>query len=359
MVCIQCCGFFSNNWNGSLYYLFNYGRKIKLNKTNPNLILFTILHKEDVGKRLDRYLVQKIKNESRSKIQNWIRSKLVLVNKLHKKTGYLLELEDEIWLKIPDSPPINSEKPEPIELNIVYEDDEIAVIDKPSGLVVHSGISNTSGTLVNGLLFHFKSLSAGNQSFRPGIIHRLDKETSGVIVIAKTDFAHSKISKQFQNREVEKKYIALTWGQWEKKHGFIDFSIGRNRKEPTSFIIDEKGKASLTKYSVEKQFRHLALVSFFPKTGRTHQIRVHSSSLGHPIFGDGKYGGGVSKAKGYLPEFTNFYKKNIKELDRHVLHAKEIKFKHPKNNKIMNFKAHLPKEILNLINSLETLYEKK
>ena len=271
----------------------------------------------------------------------------------------MLELEDKIILKKLDAPLIDSEKPEPIELNIIFEDDEIAVIDKPSGLVVHSGISNTSGTLVNGLLFHFNSLSERNQSFRPGIIHRLDKETSGVIVIAKTDFAHSKISKQFQNREVEKKYIALTWGQWKKEHGVIDFSIGRNRKDPTSFIINEKGKPSLTRYVVEKQFRHLALVSFFPKTGRTHQIRVHSSSLGHPIFGDVKYGGGISKAKGYLPEFANYYKKNIIELGRHVLHAKEIEFKHPTQNKIMNFKSHLPKELLNLISTLETLYEEK
>ena len=142
-----------------------------------------------MGKRLDKYLVQNIKNESRSKIQNWIRSKLVLVNNLHKKTGYVLEFEDKITIKIPEAPLVHSERPEHIDLNIIFEDDEIAVIDKPSGLVVHSGISNTSGTLVNGLLFHFNSLSAGNQTFRPGIIHRLDKETSGVIVIAKTNFA--------------------------------------------------------------------------------------------------------------------------------------------------------------------------
>lgn len=270
-----------------------------------------------------------------------------------------MEFEDKIKLQIPKEPQVNSEKPEPIDLNIIFEDDEIAVIDKPSGLVVHSGTSNTSGTLVNGLLFHFKSLSSGNQTFRPGIIHRLDKDTSGIIVIAKTDYAHLKISKQFQDREVEKTYIALTWGQWEKEKGIIDLPIRRNQKDPTCFVVNENGKNSLTKYYVQKQFRHLALVSFFPKTGRTHQIRVHSSHMGHPIFGDQKYGGGVPKTRGYLPEFANVYKKNILNLGRHVLHAEEIKFKHPTKNKIMNFKSHLPKELLNLVSSLEKLHERK
>lgn len=306
--------------------------------------------------RLDRFLTNQIKDKSRSRIQNWIRLKLVLVNGYSKKTGYLLEYNDKITVEIP-AESVQTDNPERIDLDILFEDDQIVVINKPAGLVVHPGISNKSGTLVNGLLFHFNSLSDLNGPSRPGIIHRLDKYTSGVIIIAKTNFSHSNISNQFQKRTVRKSYSALTWGNWKEKEGSIVKPIGRNTKDPTCYIVSEDGRSSQTNFYVQKQFRHLALVSFYPKTGRTHQIRVHSTFLGHPIFGDEKYGGGASKAKGFLPEYTKIYRKKVKELNRHALHADEIEILHPVKNKNMIFKAPLPIELLNLTESLETLYE--
>jgi 23S rRNA pseudouridine1911/1915/1917 synthase len=301
-------------------------------------------------------LTSQLKDESRSRIQKWIRLKLVFVNGLSKKTGYLLEHNDKITVQIPEEP-VQTDIPEPIDLDILFEDDQIVVINKPAGLVVHPGISNKSGTLVNGLLFHFNSLSDLNGPSRPGIVHRLDKDTSGVIIIAKTNFSHSSLSNQFQKRTVRKTYSALTWGAWKEKKGKVLQPISRNTKDPTCYIVSNDGKSSQTNFNVQKQFRHLALVSFYPKTGRTHQIRVHSTFLGHPIFGDEKYGGGASRAKGFLPEYTKIYNKKVRELNRHALHAEEIEILHPVKNKNMIFKAPLPIELLNLTKSLETLYE--
>jgi len=301
-------------------------------------------------------LTSQLKDESRSRIQKWIRLKLVFVNGLSKKTGYLLEHNDKITVQIPKEP-VQTDIPEPIDLDILFEDDQIVVINKPAGLVVHPGISNKSGTLVNGLLFHFNLLSDLNGPSRPGIVHRLDKDTSGVIIIAKTNFSHSSLSNQFQKRTVRKTYSALTWGTWKEKKGKVLQPISRNTKDPTCYIVSNGGKSSQTNFNVQKQFRHLALVSFYPKTGRTHQIRVHSTFLGHPIFGDEKYGGGASRAKGFLPEYTKIYNKKVRELNRHALHAEEIEILHPVKNKNMIFKAPLPIELLNLTKSLETLYE--
>lgn len=295
---------------------------------------------------------------SRSRIQNWIRNSLVLVNGEKKKTGYHLEINDKVEVQKPNNEDsINLNTPEPIELNIIYEDDDLVVINKPAGLVVHSGAGNKSGTLVNGLLFHFNMLSDVNGSLRPGIVHRLDKDTSGVIIVAKTNFAHVHLSNQFQNREVKKTYSGLTWGSWKQEKGVINESLGRNKKDPTSYKVVGNGKASVTDYSIEEQYRHLALVKFYPKTGRTHQIRVHSAFLGHPIFGDEKYGGGQSKTKGFLPELTNLYRKQINIIGRHALHASKIEIIHPKKNKAMIFEAPMPKELLNLVASIKMYYE--
>ena len=322
------------------------------------MISFHIQNAEDVGLRLDKFLVSQMPDHSRSRIQNWIRSGNILVNGLNRKTGYSLEPNDEIKVNPPKVVDQNSDlMPEQMDLNILFEDEEIVIINKPAGLVVHPGTGNRTGTLVNGLIDHFNSLSDLNGQTRPGIVHRLDADTSGIMVIAKTNMAHANLADQFQDRKIKKKYTAITWGLWTENSGEIDQPIARKKQDPTSYIVSIHGKSSLTKFEVEKKYRHLSKVSFFPKTGRTHQIRVHSAYLGFPIFGDEKYGGGLSKTRGFLPEFTHFYKQKMKRLNRHALHATRLEFTHPATKKSIFFESPLPSDFFNLVEVIESFYD--
>ena len=277
------------------------------------------------------------------------------MNNSKRKTGYSIELHDLIEISAPNEIEYDDNiLPEPLEIDILYEDNHIAVVNKPAGIVVHPGIGNSTGTLVNGLMNHFKNLSDINGRVRPGIVHRLDKDTSGAILIAKTNDAHAKISRQFSNREVKKQYTALVWGKWKIRNGEINEPIARTKKDPTLYAVLEGGKSSITDFKIEKYFPHLTEMSFFPKTGRTHQIRVHSAHLGYPVFGDEKYGGGITKARGFLPEFSRFYDKELKKFKRNALHAKRLEIIHPISKNPIIFKAPLPKEYLSLVNSIDS-----
>ena len=307
--------------------------------------------------RLDIYLAKQLYPISRSRIKIYIEKSLVLVNKNKTKPGYMLQKGDIVEINIKDN--IQTDKnltAEKIEIKILYEDDNIIAVNKPSGLVVHPGANNNSGTLANGLIYHFDNLSDINGELRPGIVHRLDADTSGVILIAKNNDAHLWLSNQFKDRTVKKKYISITWGKWVKKNGEIEGWISRKKSDPTTFSINnnsEKGKYSKTSYRVEKQYINFAKVLFYPLTGRTHQIRVHSSFNGNPIFGDDKYGGGIKKSREYKPELNKYFSDQLLKFSRYALHALSIDFElfNNKGDRI-KIEAPIPKEFVDLENYL-------
>ena len=313
---------------------------------------------EEIGKRLDHYLLGHLTKYSRSRLQAFIRSGQILVNGNKCKTGYSLEMNDIIQVDVlKEESNLKKLVPEDLDLTIIHEDESIVVINKPAGIIVHPGTGINSGTIANGLAYHFQKLSNVNGDLRPGIVHRLDKDTSGVMAIAKNNSAHTFLADQFKDRKVKKKYIGLTWGLWDNAKGEINEPLLRNKKDPTKYCVNSNGKISITKYKVEKIFRHSSLVSFFPLTGRTHQIRIHASHIGHPIFGDEKYGGGISRSKGFLPEFKFHYKKIIQKFNRHALHAEKLEFLHPINKQIVKFDSPLPQEFLDLVKSINLLNE--
>jgi len=223
-------------------------------------------------------------------------------------------------------------------------------------LVVHPGTGVKDNTLVNGLMFYTSALSEINGSTRPGIVHRLDRDTSGVMVIAKTNLAHRKIAEQFENKLVTKTYIGLTWGIWTENEGLIDEPIKRKRSDPTSFTVDETGRKATTGYKIERAWRYISNVRFYPKTGRTHQIRIHAAHMGHPIVADQKYGGGENRTKGFLPEVTRELQQVLTILERHALHAMSLEFVHPETAKTVSFQAPLPEDFNDTINLLNEKY---
>ena len=313
---------------------------------------------EAIGKRLDHYLLDHLTKYSRSQLQSFIRSGQILVNGNKCKTGYSLGMNDIIKVDVlKEESNLKKLVPENLNLSIIHEDESIVVINKPAGITVHPGTGISSGTVANGLAHHFQELSNVNGDLRPGIVHRLDKDTSGVMVIAKTNSAHTFLANQFKDRKVKKNYIGLTWGLWHNPNGEINEPLLRDKKDPTKYSVNANGKNSNTKYKVEKTYRHFSLLSFSPLTGRTHQIRVHASYCGHPIFGDKKYGGGISRSKGFLPEFKSHYKKMIQKFNRHALHAEKLELRHPTSKQIIKFNAPLPQEYLDLVKSINLLNE--
>jgi 23S rRNA pseudouridine1911/1915/1917 synthase len=309
-----------------------------------------ILTVDRSGERLDVFITRDQTDFSRTIIQKSIKMGFITVNGNNEPSRYRVETGDEIFIEqLVISESFQELIPKKIMFDVLYEDEFLIAINKPAGLTVHPGAGNFDHTLVNGLIYKFQELSDINGDFRPGIVHRLDKETSGALVVAKTNQIHRALGKQFEQRLVKKSYIGVNWGIWKSTEGTIEAKIGRQRNDPTKFTVADKGKDAVTKYEVLKQGQFLSTVNYFPATGRTHQIRVHCTYNNHPIFGDEKYGGGINRAKGFLPETSSKLKLLLNNLNRHALHAYELIIRHPVNKEFLKFTAPYPSDLKDLI----------
>lgn len=286
----------------------------------------------DAGKRLDAFLHERLPEFSRSRLQSWIKDQRVAVGGRHVRPSYLLRGGEEVQVEPADLPPLKA-VPEDLPVNILYEDEDVIVVDKPAGMVIHAGAGHSRGTLVNALLHRFEKLSTGSGDLRPGIVHRLDKETSGVLVVARTDKAHQALASQFRNREVEKRYFALVHGRMKTSAGRITTPIHRDPVRRTRMTAKiAAGRSALTEYRVLEELGTLSLLEVRIGTGRTHQIRVHLSSIRHPVVGDRLYG-----APANIP--------GLPTLSRFFLHAHRLRFALPSTGDLLTVESPLPVEL--------------
>ena len=290
---------------------------------------------EDANERIDNYLI-KILNKSRSKIQNLIKTENVKVNNKIIKNSYIVKQNDNIEINEIEEQPLSA-KAEKIDLDIVYEDDDIIVVNKQNGLVVHPAVGNPTGTLVNGLMYHSKNLSKVNGEFRPGIVHRIDAFTTGLLVVAKNDYAHEFLARQLENKTTYRIYVALVWGVINEDTGTIDAPIGRDKKDRKKMAVtSENSKNAVTHFKVIERYKDATLIELKLETGRTHQIRVHMNYINHPVVNDSVYG-----------------KRKLIDETGQCLHAKELGFIHPTTKKYMCFTSELPKEFINILNKFK------
>ena len=303
--------------------------------------------------RIDKFLSDRLPNFSRNRIQQAAKSGNIKVNGDTIKSNYKVRPYDEISFVMPYPPRDKEVKGEDIQLDIVYEDEELLVLNKPANMVVHPGYGNFSGTLVNALVYHFDQLPElkGNEG-RPGLVHRLDKNTTGLMVIAKTEFALSHLAKQFFDRTTDRRYQALVWGNLEEDEGRIEGNIWRshnNRKIMDVFPEREIGKAAITNFKVLRRYGYVSLVEYKLETGRTHQIRVHSKWIGHPLFNDAEYGGNRILKGTTFTKYKQFVLNCFKICQRQALHAKSLGFAHPTTKKEVNFASELAEDMQQLI----------
>jgi len=299
--------------------------------------------------RIDKYLLNFIENATRNKIQAAAKNGSIFVNDTPVKSNYKVKPLDVIRVLFSHPPHENLLIGENISLDIVYEDDELLVVNKPAGMVVHPGHGNYSGTLINALIYRFDNLP-NNSSERPGLVHRIDKDTSGLLVVAKTEKAMANLSLQFANKTSEREYVALVWGNIEDNEGTIEGNIGRhpkNRLQNTVFFDEEadKGKPAITHFKVLERLGYVTLVSCKLETGRTHQIRVHMKYIGHTLFNDERYGGERILKGTTFTKYKQFVDNCFKVLPRQALHAKTLGFKHPKTDEFMSFTSEIPDDM--------------
>lgn len=307
--------------------------------------------------RIDKFLLDKIEKTSRNRIQNAIKAKAVLVNGKEVKSNYKVRPLDLITIVLPK--PLSEGLdviPEEMDLNIVYEDDDLMVVHKPPGLVVHPGIGNKSGTLVNGLRHYFINkklpVKAGNALDRPGLVHRIDKNTSGLLVIAKTEYAMTHLGKQFFDHSIERTYVALIWGSFDESKGTIQGNIGRHPNDRLLMHVypeGEKGKHAVTHFEVMEDMYYVSVVKCKLETGRTHQIRIHMKYANHPLFNDDRYGGNRIVKGTVYGKYKQFVANCFETLPRHALHAHSLGFIHPTSGEKMYFEAPIPDDMNNVI----------
>jgi 23S rRNA pseudouridine1911/1915/1917 synthase len=303
--------------------------------------------------RIDKFLTDRIENTSRTRVQNAANAGNILVNNKPVKPNYKVKPGDIIQVVLPNPPREIELIPENIPINIVYEDDDVLVVNKEPGMVVHPAYGNYRGTLVNALMWHFRDLPLFNTGeARPGLVHRIDKNTSGILVIAKNEFALNRLSKQFFDRTTDRKYHALVWGTPDPAEGTITGNVGRSikdRKVMQVYENGEEGKNAVTHYKVLEDLGYISLVECKLETGRTHQIRVHFSHIRHPLFNDEEYGGDQILKGTTFTKYQQFIKNCFRILPRQALHAKSLAFDHPVTGKRLSFDSELPADMQEVI----------
>jgi 23S rRNA pseudouridine1911/1915/1917 synthase len=307
--------------------------------------------------RIDKFLMDRLPNVTRTKIQAGIHEGFVKVNDKTIKPNYKVHPEDVIVVALPEPPRDTDIKPENIPLNIVFEDEHLLVINKPAGMVVHPAYQNWTGTVVNALAYHFQNLPQmpGNDG-RPGLVHRIDKDTSGLLVIAKTETALTQLAKQFFDHSIERTYNALVWGEPNPEEGTINVNVGRSLKDrrvTTAFPEGDFGRTAITHYKTLKNLRYVSLIECKLETGRTHQIRAHMKYLGHPLFNDALYGGNEVLKGTLFSKYKQFVDNCFKIIPRQALHAKTLGFIHPVSKKWVQFESELPNDFVQVIEKWE------
>lgn len=314
--------------------------------------------------RIDKFLMDRIPNTSRTRIQSIAKLDNLMVNGHPVKSNYKVRAHDDISVVLPY--PIREIEliPENIPIDIVYEDEELVIVNKPSNMVVHPGYGNYTGTLLNALIYHFQALPQRADYFgRPGLVHRLDKHTTGLLVIAKTEHALTYLAKQFYDRTSDRRYYALVWGDVKEEEGTITGNIGRSQKNRKIFQVyaddDGYGKHAVTHYKVIERFRYVTLVECKLETGRTHQIRVHFNHIGHPLFHDLEYGGDKILKGTTFTKYKQFIENAFKLIPGQALHAKTLGITHPKTGEWMHFESELPQDYLNVLEKWRSYSQNK
>lgn len=305
--------------------------------------------------RIDKWLMNKLQNVSRTKVQTAAETDCIQVNSKPVKSNYKIKPGDDVRILLPEPPRDTEIYPENIPLDIIYEDEHLLIVNKPAGMVVHPGCNNYSGTLVNALAYHAGILPQKDTSHRPGLVHRIDKDTSGLLVVGKNEFALSHLANQFFHHTIHRRYLALVWGEFEQPEGTIRGYMARDpadRKRSKHFENEKDGKIAITHYRTLENFYFSSLIECSLETGRTHQIRAHVTSQGHPIFSDEIYGGRQIRKGSALPKFKQFIENAFDMMPRQALHAAELGFIHPVTGKKMHFTAPLPQDFSSLLDKI-------